>query len=158
MKAREVRFTCSCRQQWIMTYSHDTIGVISCTLVVTLPLEADLERPLREIIPGLFISPMHVRWILKDFFDAYVAWKLRLVNHYISAPSTWCRQPCRLRALSIISSATEISLYIWTTGTRVVISPKFRNSSCANPRIGPIKSLSQSQRMKRGAKKNTGLE
>lgn len=41
----------------IITCSHDTIGGISYSLVVTLPLEADLERPLRDYAGAVSILP-----------------------------------------------------------------------------------------------------
>lgn len=43
--AREVGFTYSCRKILTVACSQDTIGGISYSLVVTLSLEADLERP-----------------------------------------------------------------------------------------------------------------
>lgn len=55
-----VGFTCSCRKFLIITCSQDTIGVISYSLVVTLPLEADLEEPLRDYSGAVSMLPcMH---------------------------------------------------------------------------------------------------
>lgn len=52
-----VGFTCSRRKILIITCSQDTIGVISYSLVVTLPLEADLEEPLRDYSGAVSMLP-----------------------------------------------------------------------------------------------------
>lgn len=52
-----VGFTYSCRKILIITCSHDTIGSISYSLVVTLPLEADLEQPLRDYSGAVSMLP-----------------------------------------------------------------------------------------------------
>lgn len=82
---RVVGFTYSCRKFLIVTCSQDTNGGISYMLVVTLPLEADLEQPLRDYSGAVSMLPCMSD---EDFLAAYAAWKLRPISGYISAPGT----------------------------------------------------------------------